>query len=284
MRSASSSPPSSGCRQAHICQSGPARRTTMSFHAVAASPGSTDGAPPVGQRLEGVGLDRLDPPVLGVARRARDVEPPPAAVQGHQRRTLERGAAELLAGHRRDGLEVHAVLGPGDDVGVAAALGDGTAQPVGEVERVVVPDGGRAAGPVAGAVTGRGDRDLVVRTGDQLEDVDRRAHSGDPSVGGACDRPSRTGVSRMPFQDAYFSRELRYSLGVETGTRAPLPRDPGQQRLGRLRGVLRADRRPSTAPCSPIPAAAAEFAESCRRREQDELLIQQPGSNRGTPV
>jgi hypothetical protein len=31
-------------------------------------------------------------------------------------------------------------------------------------------------------------------------------------------------------------------------------------------------------------AAALEFVESCRRREHDELLIQKPGWNRGTPI
>ena len=41
IRSASSSPPSSGCRHAHMCQASPSRCTTTSFHAVAASPGST---------------------------------------------------------------------------------------------------------------------------------------------------------------------------------------------------------------------------------------------------
>jgi hypothetical protein len=29
---------------------------------------------------------------------------------------------------------------------------------------------------------------------------------------------------------------------------------------------------------------AIEFIESCRRHERDDLLIQKPGSNRGTPV
>ncbi|WP_232077715.1 hypothetical protein [Mycolicibacterium aichiense] len=29
--------------------------------------------------------------------------------------------------------------------------------------------------------------------------------------------------------------------------------------------------------------AALDFVESCRRREHDELLIQKPGWNRGTP-
>jgi hypothetical protein len=30
--------------------------------------------------------------------------------------------------------------------------------------------------------------------------------------------------------------------------------------------------------------AAIEFVESCRRHEHDDLLIERPGSNRGTPV
>jgi hypothetical protein len=30
--------------------------------------------------------------------------------------------------------------------------------------------------------------------------------------------------------------------------------------------------------------AAIEFVEACRRHEHDDLLLQQPGSNRGTPV
>jgi hypothetical protein len=29
---------------------------------------------------------------------------------------------------------------------------------------------------------------------------------------------------------------------------------------------------------------AIEFVEACRRHEHDDLLLQQPGSNRGTPV
>jgi hypothetical protein len=30
--------------------------------------------------------------------------------------------------------------------------------------------------------------------------------------------------------------------------------------------------------------AAIDFVDACRRREHDDLLIQRPGSNRGTPV
>ena len=32
------------------------------------------------------------------------------------------------------------------------------------------------------------------------------------------------------------------------------------------------------------PADALDFVEACRRREHDDLLLQRPGSNRGTPV
>ncbi|WP_197675161.1 hypothetical protein [Microterricola viridarii] len=32
------------------------------------------------------------------------------------------------------------------------------------------------------------------------------------------------------------------------------------------------------------PATAVTFIEECRRREHDDLLMQQPGWNRGTPV
>ena len=32
------------------------------------------------------------------------------------------------------------------------------------------------------------------------------------------------------------------------------------------------------------PSTAIDFVEACRRHEHDDLLIQKPGSNRGTPV
>ena len=87
----------------------------------------------------------------------------------------------------------------------------------------------------------------------------------------------------MKFDDRYFSREDRYSLGVEaTSGRnyASIPVSNGLVDYEEYYEITSdqfdeflADR-----------SAAIEFVESCRRHEQDDLLIQKPGSNRGTPV
>ncbi|WP_081292887.1 hypothetical protein [Mycobacterium colombiense] len=87
----------------------------------------------------------------------------------------------------------------------------------------------------------------------------------------------------MKFDDTYFSREDRYSIGIESTSGryyASIPVSNGivdyeeyyeltpdqyQQFLG--------DRK-----------TAVEFIEACRRHEHDDLLLQQPGNNRGTPV
>jgi len=87
----------------------------------------------------------------------------------------------------------------------------------------------------------------------------------------------------MKPRDEFFSRELRYSLGVdeESGRHfASLPVSNGvvdyeeyYELTDELYVRLLAD-----------PAAAVAFVEECRRHEHDDLLMQQPGSNRGTPV
>ena len=87
----------------------------------------------------------------------------------------------------------------------------------------------------------------------------------------------------MKFEDTYFSREDRYSLGVESTSGRKYVSMPVSNGVvdyeeyyeltpGQFEEFL-ADR-----------DAAIQFVESCRRHEQDELLIQKPGSNRGTPV
>lgn len=87
----------------------------------------------------------------------------------------------------------------------------------------------------------------------------------------------------MKFEDTYFSREGRYSLGVESTSGrnyASIPVSNGvvdyeeyyELTPDQFEEFL-ADRN-----------AANQFVESSRRHEQDELLIQKPGSNRGTPV
>ena len=111
-----------------------------------------DDGPLSGGQVGGVlRLDRLDPPMLGVQRRAADVEPPALPVgQRHQRGTFQRRALELCAGHRGHRLEVHAVRGAGDHVGETPALGHRPAQPVGQPIGAVVVDRARPAGPESG--------------------------------------------------------------------------------------------------------------------------------------
>ena len=87
----------------------------------------------------------------------------------------------------------------------------------------------------------------------------------------------------MKPRDEFFDRAERYSLGVdeESGRHyASFPVSSGavgyeeyyeltadQYRLFLADGAL-----------------ALAFVEECRRHERDELLLQQPGWNRGTPV
>jgi hypothetical protein len=87
----------------------------------------------------------------------------------------------------------------------------------------------------------------------------------------------------MKFEDTYFSREDRYSIGVESTSGryyASIPVSNGivdyeeyyELTQDQYREFLR-DR-----------GTAIKFIEACRRREHDYLLLQRPGSNRGTPV
>lgn len=87
----------------------------------------------------------------------------------------------------------------------------------------------------------------------------------------------------MKFEDTYFSREDRYSIGVESSSGrfyASIPVSNGivdyeeyyELTPDQYNEFLR------------DAAAAVEFVESCRRRERDDLLLQRPGNNRGIPV
>lgn len=87
----------------------------------------------------------------------------------------------------------------------------------------------------------------------------------------------------MTYNDTFFSREDRYSIGIESDSgrryvsipvsNGPfdyeeyyeLTSDQYQEFLGNR-------------------LAAIDFVESCRRHERDDLLIEKPGWNRGTPV
>lgn len=84
------------------------------------------------------------------------------------------------------------------------------------------------------------------------------------------------------FHDAYFSKEHRYSIGtdVTSGFRyLSIPVSSSAVDYEEYYEITPAQYEQLLADSS----AAIEFAESCRRREQDDRLIQQPGWNRGTP-
>jgi hypothetical protein len=87
----------------------------------------------------------------------------------------------------------------------------------------------------------------------------------------------------MKFDGTYFSREDRYSIGVESTSGryyASIPVSNGivdyeeyyELTQDQYREFLEDN------------GKAIEFIEGCRRREHDGLLLQRPGSNRGTPV
>ena len=87
----------------------------------------------------------------------------------------------------------------------------------------------------------------------------------------------------MEFKDTYFSKEDRYSIGVEpTSGRyyASIPVSNGVVDYEEYYGITEAQYREFLSD----RGTAIDFIEACRRREHDDLLLQRPGSNRGTPV
>jgi hypothetical protein len=84
-------------------------------------------------------------------------------------------------------------------------------------------------------------------------------------------------------RDEFFSRQNRYSLGVDevSGRHyASLPVSTGvvdyeeyYELTDEQFALFLAD-----------SASAVRFIEECRLHEHDELLVQKPGWNRGTPV
>lgn len=87
----------------------------------------------------------------------------------------------------------------------------------------------------------------------------------------------------MNFDDAYFSREHRFSLGTETGSRRRYLSIPVSNGLVDYEEYYELSPEQYDAFLAD-PGAAVPFAEECRNRQHDDLLIQKPGWNRGTPV
>lgn len=87
----------------------------------------------------------------------------------------------------------------------------------------------------------------------------------------------------MSFQDTSFSREHRYSLGLETDSGRhylSIPVSNGLVDYEEYYEISAADH----GRYGLDEAAAVAFADECRRHEHDELLIVKPGRSRGTPV
>jgi hypothetical protein len=87
----------------------------------------------------------------------------------------------------------------------------------------------------------------------------------------------------MAFEDTYFSKENRYSLGIESKSHRYYASIPVSN------GIVDYEEYYELTPdqfrlFSSDEDAAIEFVESCRRHERDGLLLQKPGNNRGTPV
>ncbi|GAB17446.1 hypothetical protein GOEFS_033_00080 [Gordonia effusa NBRC 100432] len=87
----------------------------------------------------------------------------------------------------------------------------------------------------------------------------------------------------MRFDDVYFSAEDRYSIGVEA--------DSGRYYISIpvSNGIVDYEEYYAIDPERYLlfvgdREAAIPFVEACRRHEHDDLLIQKPGTNRGTPI
>lgn len=86
----------------------------------------------------------------------------------------------------------------------------------------------------------------------------------------------------MKFNKTIFSKEGRYWLGIET--------DSGRNYLGIPISNAMVDYieyywidREQYELFTNDQKSAFEFAEACRRRENDALLVYTPGTDRGTP-
>lgn len=87
----------------------------------------------------------------------------------------------------------------------------------------------------------------------------------------------------MRFKDLFVSRELRFSLGIEEDSGRYYLSIPVSNRLVDYEEYYEIDRA-AFERYRTEPEAAAGLLERARNRQADELLLQKPGSDRGTPV
>jgi hypothetical protein len=87
----------------------------------------------------------------------------------------------------------------------------------------------------------------------------------------------------LKFNDVLVSREFRFSLGEEEESGRYYVSIPVSNGLADYEEYYEIDRT-AFERYRVDPAAALPFVDRCRNREADELLIVQPGSNRGTAL
>lgn len=87
----------------------------------------------------------------------------------------------------------------------------------------------------------------------------------------------------MKFNDVFVSREHMFSIGIEETSGKFYVSIPVSNGLVDYEEYYEIDRATFELFQRDLAAALA-FVERCRRRELDELLIVQPGTNRGTAI
>jgi hypothetical protein len=87
----------------------------------------------------------------------------------------------------------------------------------------------------------------------------------------------------MKFTDIYFNREERFSLGIEEASGKLYVSFPVRNDMIEYEEYYEINRGQFDLFQKDLNAAL-EFVNRCRRRELDELLIQKPGSRRGTAI
>ncbi|KAA0994812.1 hypothetical protein FQ192_11830 [Pseudomonas sp. ANT_J12] len=87
----------------------------------------------------------------------------------------------------------------------------------------------------------------------------------------------------MKFQDIYVNREELFSIGIEETSGRFYVSFPVSNGMVDYEEYYEIDRASFELFQKDIDAAV-EFVMKCRRRELDELLIEKPGTNRGSAI